>query len=287
MQIMLTSFIVVAALVFTGAVADAQSLGGSRTSLNLQEKQARAHDFTFMESAARVKRFAAAGLLVQVSGNSNYDLSDVSYPYTRPAAKLFIERLSAQFRAACGEKLTVTSLTRPSNEQPPNSSEQSVHPTGMGVDLRVPKSSRCREWLERVLLSLEDANVLEATKERNPPHYHVAIFPTPYERYVASLQTDSLEYVVRKGGSLSAIARATGTTVEALKAENGIEGDTIRVGQTIRVPSDAAETYRVKSGDSLAAIARLFSTTVAALRDANGLRGNLILAGQILVVTDR
>jgi LysM repeat protein len=197
--------------------------------------------------------------------------------------KLFIERLSSQFRAACGEKLIVTSLTRPESEQPYNASDQSVHPRGMAVDLRVPGSSRCRGWLEDVLLSLEDGNVLDATRERNPPHYHVAVFPDPYERYVASLQRNP-QYVVQKGDSLTGIARAMGTTVPALRAENGIQGDLIRPGEPLRIPGGTVETYRVKPGDSLAAIARLFQTTIDALTAANDLRGDLILAGQILVV---
>lgn len=284
---MLLTPLMAAALLLTAAVADAQSLRGSRASLHRQKNQARAHDFTFIKSAAQVRRFVAAGILVRVGGNSDYELSGVSHSYARPATKLFIERLSAQLRAACAERLTVTSLTRPLTEQPSNASALSVHPTGMAVDLRVPASRRCRAWLERVLVSLEDANVLEATRERRPRHYHVAVFPTSYERYLASRKTPRRAYVGRKGDSLPATARANGVTVEARRAENGRVGDPIMADQTIRVASHARGTYRVKPGDSLASIARRFGTTVAALRQANGLGGDRIVAGQILLVTSR
>jgi membrane-bound lytic murein transglycosylase D len=40
---------------------------------------------------------------------------------------------------------------------------------------------------------------------------------------------------VRKGDSLSAIARRNGTTVAKLKKLNGIKGSNIRAGQRIRV----------------------------------------------------
>ena len=100
--------------------------------------------------------------------------------------KTFIERLSDQYRDACGERLVVTSLTRPITRQPPNASAISVHPTGMAVDLRRSDSSGCRQWLETVLLDLEGKGVLEATREQYPPHYHVAVFPNPYLQYVAS-----------------------------------------------------------------------------------------------------
>ena len=100
----------------------------------------------------------------------------------------------------------------------------------------------CREWLQGVLASLERQGVLEATLERNPRHYHVALFPRPYANYVASLAargvggTELLEYRVRRGDSLWTIARAHGTTVGELRDMNGIRGSRIYVGQVIDVP---------------------------------------------------
>jgi len=41
---------------------------------------------------------------------------------------------------------------------------------------------------------------------------------------------------VRRGETLAAISRAYGVTIEALKRENGIRGDKILVGQTLRIP---------------------------------------------------
>ena len=111
-------------------------------------------------------------------------------PYARPAVKLFIERLGAQYFAATGERLVVTSLTRPISRQPRNASALSVHPAGMAVDLRIPKNLSHRFWLEATLLSLEDEVVLDVTKERNPAHYHIAVFPRQYEAYVTKLTTD-------------------------------------------------------------------------------------------------
>ena len=150
-----------AATLLLGATAEAQSLRGSRASMDRQNAQARAHDFTFLRDGRHVTTFVNSGLLVPLRGNSNYELHAVSYPYARPEVKLFVERLSAQFRAACGEKLVVTSLTRPQNGQPRNASARSVHPTGMALDIRRHNTPTCRRWLERVLLSLEGSGVLE------------------------------------------------------------------------------------------------------------------------------
>jgi hypothetical protein len=167
---------------------DAQSLLGSHDSLLRQNEEAREHDFTYLRTSTDVRDYAQQGLLVRLAGNADYELAsdEVSFPYARPEVKTFIERLSNQYRDACGERLVVTSLTRPITRQPPNASTISVHPTGMAVDLRRSDSSGCRQWLETVLLDLEGKGVIEATREQYPPHYHVAVFPNPYLQYVAS-----------------------------------------------------------------------------------------------------
>ncbi len=46
-------------------------------------------------------------------------------------------------------------------------------------------------------------------------------------------------YVVQKGDVLGTIARKHGTTVAKLKAANSLKSDMVRVGQKLRIPSDA------------------------------------------------
>jgi nucleoid-associated protein YgaU len=116
----------------------------------------------------------------------------------------------------------------------------------MAIDIRRTNDRGCRAWLENVLLSLESTGVLEATRERTPPHYHVAIFPRPYARYVANLEaraadtrlasSSSLDYRVRRGDSLWNIAREHGTSVEELKTANGLTGSRIYAGQLLQIP---------------------------------------------------
>jgi hypothetical protein len=170
-------------------ILEAQSsLLGSHESLLRQNEEAREHDFTYLRTTEDVRSYIQQGLLVRLPGNADYELAteEVSFPYARPEVKTFVERLSEQYRAACGERLVVTSLTRPITRQPPNASVISVHPTGMAADLRRSDSSGCRQWLETVLLDLEGKGVIEATREQYPPHYHVAVFPNPYLQYLAS-----------------------------------------------------------------------------------------------------
>ena len=205
------ALIAAGALLAAAQPVQAQSLRGSRASLDLQVRMAADHDFTYLTSTSHMRR---------------------------PEVVLFLERLGKQYREACGEPLVVTSLTRPKSRQPRNASPRSVHPTGMAVDLRRSWNRNCRGWLEAVLLHLEGQGVLEATREMRPPHYHVAVFPEPYARYVESraAEVPPNTYRVQSGDSLSTIARRTGTTVAQLAAANGIRGSRIYAGQVLKVP---------------------------------------------------
>ncbi len=218
--------------------AEAASLGGSRSSVSQQNYQARRHEFTFIRTPTQVRQFVTNGWLVPVRGNGDYALHAVSFPYARPEVKLFVERLAQQYRASCGEQLVVTSLTRPTNRQPRNASPLSVHPTGMAIDLRRSWKYACRRWLESTLLYLEGRGVLEAARERRPPHYHVALYPRPYAAYVANLGNEERgEYYVVHGDTLYSIARRHATTVGMVKQANGLRNDRIYPGQVLKLPA--------------------------------------------------
>lgn len=160
------------------------TLRGSPSSMVRQHEVAKASDYSFLRDAAEVKRLAEAGYLQRVKPTDDFRLANVSHPYARPEVVTFIERLSAQYREACNERLVVTSLTRPVGNQPSNAHKLSVHPAGMAVDLRISRDADCRAWLEGTLLALESRSVLDVTRERNPPHYHIAVFPGAYSAYL-------------------------------------------------------------------------------------------------------
>ena len=251
--------ITISALLAAGVVlapaAVGQSLHGSTASLDIQNEMAKAHQFTYLATHAELEKFVRLGYLVPVEPNGDFDLHEVSYPYARPETVLFVKKLAAQYHATCGEPMMVTSLTRPESEQPPNASDRSVHPTGMAVDLRRPVSLKCRKWLETTLLTLENDHVVEATREQHPAHYHVAVFPDPYKRFLEGKSTSVvlaatalkpkptaagkslIRYQVRSGDSLWNIARKHGTTVALLRAKNELPSNEIHAGQVIEVPA--------------------------------------------------
>jgi hypothetical protein len=117
-----------------------------------------------------------------------------------------LERLAAEFRAATGEQLVVTSLIRVTRWQPRNAHKLSVHPTGMAFDLHVPSTPTARAWLERTLLSLEDQGVLDATRERKPRHYHVAVFPAGYHAWATANPSPHARRVTAPSALVAAVA---------------------------------------------------------------------------------
>jgi hypothetical protein len=140
-----------------------------------------------------VKKFVEEGRLVELPGNEDYRVEDASYPFGRPEVKLFVERLSSEYRETCGEQLVVTSVTRPTSRQPRNAHPLSVHPAGMAVDLRISSSVSCITWLENTLLDLEGEDLLDVTREYHPPHLHVAVFPAAYRAHVEQLLSTEAE----------------------------------------------------------------------------------------------
>lgn len=95
-------------------------------------------------------------------------------------------------------------------------------------------------------------------------------------------------YVVRPGDTLSEIAAAHGATTEGLRRLNGISGDAIRVGQSLRLQGVAEgspeppESYVVRRGDTLSEIALRFDQELLRLRQLNELDGDRIRPGQKL-----
>lgn len=170
----------------SAAAKPSVTMRGSPASMQRQHDVAVAEDFTFAETPAAVNDLVKKNRLVRLTGSPDYTLAKVSYPYARPEIRTFVENVSADYRKACGEQLVVTSLTRPRAEQPGNAHKLSVHPAGMAVDFRVPRNGKCREWFEKALLAMERKDLLDATRERNPPHIHVAVFTDAYRAYAAS-----------------------------------------------------------------------------------------------------
>lgn len=95
-----------------------------------------------------------------------------------------------------------------------------------------------------------------------------------------------VNYTVRSGDTLSGIAGRFGTTVNEIRAANGLRNNNIRTGSTLVIPAAGAATvrYRVKRGDNLSSIARHHGTTVRSIQSANNMNTTSIREGQVITV---
>jgi LysM repeat protein len=257
---------VAAALLMASAVAGAprrggaQSLRGSPESIDRMYARAVSEGLAFNETASDVRAAASNGALVPLVPSRNVTLRQVAFSYVTPTAEAFVERFAAQYRDACGKPLVVTSATRPTTRQPANSVPESVHPTGTAVDLRKP-SGKCLRWLRATLLAMEKAGAIEATEERHPAHFHVAVFASAPLTQVAARPEQAPDKASTKAAAKTPA----------------------RAAATVTAVSNGA-VYRVRQGDTLWDIARKRDVTVARLRAANGLRRATIRPGQTLVI---
>ena len=99
-----------------------------------------------------------------------------------------------------------------------------------------------------------------------------------------------VQYFVKAGDTLYAIARLYGTTVAAIMAANPGIGEIIYIGQPLCIPTSTAcpgTMYTIVAGDTLYALARRYGTTVDAIIAANpGINPNNLRIGmQICIPT--
>jgi LysM repeat protein len=237
-----------------GVSASAQSLHGSKASVALMYTTAHTHDLAFLGTRADVYEAAMSGALVMLSITEDLTLDKAAYPFVLPNTKRFADSLAAAYHAGCGERMAVTSGVRPIDEQPRNASPESVHPTGMAIDVHKP-SGKCLSWLRTNLLALEARHVIEATEEKHPPHFHVAVLSQLREPPVKVIASSA------RGGA-------------AGKAPTIAAGD---VAPT--AASGTPATYRVRAGDNLWTIAERHNMTVSQLQNLNGLHSAFLKVG--------
>jgi LysM repeat protein len=99
-------------------------------------------------------------------------------------------------------------------------------------------------------------------------------------------------YTVRAGDTLSSIANRHGVSISALvSANNIVNPNLIRTGQTLRIPSSpsggvtatAAGVHMVRAGETLMGISIRYGVKMSAIAAANGMSSlNLVYAGQRL-----
>lgn len=153
----------------------------------------------------------------------------------------------------------------------------------------------------RILVPADKADQLRAILDTLP---EIKSPPRPAATAVASTKT----YQVKRGDTLTGVAKRFGVSVAQLRSTNKLKGSQINVGQRLVIKGGSTSSsrttiakasttstrsttsvsrYKVQSGDTLSSIARRFDVSVAQLQTANGVNGGLIKVGQTLTIDSK
>jgi membrane-bound lytic murein transglycosylase D len=106
---------------------------------------------------------------------------------------------------------------------------------------------------------------------------------------------------VKKGETLSGIARRYGVSTSSIKSNNKLKSNNVRIGQKLKIKTTKKSssskqrsgsrkrttTYTVKSGDTLSTIASRFGTSSAKIKKDNNLKSSSLRIGQKLKISGK
>jgi membrane-bound lytic murein transglycosylase D len=183
----------------------------------------------------------------------------------------------------------------------------------------VDKATDLRVIAEAIHLPLEDlrdlnAHVLRWTTPPDDPDFELVLpqgYGDKFKAEIATLPESKRvlfrEHVVRKGETLSAIAKKYDSSITELRQANSLKAKPVlRAGQSLIIPMSginppqvaskrtptkaaakpAVTAYTVRKGDTLAQIAARFKVSVALLKEWNHLSTTLLAVGKKLIVAE-
>lgn len=127
---------------------------------------------------------------------------------------------------------------------------------------------------------------------KNPDSGDIAISEKDSSMRLTPLPTTRrITYRVRSGDTISGIAKRFGVKASAIRRDNRLKSDRLKIGQRLRLTIHEVErtriiktVYRVKPGDTLYTIANRYKTKVSAIIDENELTSQTLRQGQRLVI---
>jgi membrane-bound lytic murein transglycosylase D len=177
--------------------------------------------------------------------------------------------------------------------------ENGVTPAELAAANGIDDPRRLRPGQVLVIPGADGAAVVAAA---DPPVAKPAPSPKPAAAPAAKQAPPAKRYAVKRGDTLGSIARAHGTTPQAIAGANGI-GDprSLRPGQKLAIPGSTSDpeprpeptklasasgppmaVYTVRSGDTLYSIAERHGLRVADIVRVNSLRSHKLSIGQRL-----
>ncbi len=220
------------------------------------------------ETARYVPRFIATLLIIKDPEKYGFHLTDPDDPIPYETVHVAKQMQVSDIAKAIGISADTLAQLNPSLRY-------QVTPE-TGFELKVPKN------YGKILL----AKINDIPKWRPPkPKYY------PRKRHYL------VKHRVKKGETLSLLAKRYHTSMKAIKRASRLRSNRIRIGQLIKIPVSARRfasykrtkkvkhrTYVVKRGDTLWDIARRYNVSVSRLRRVNKLSSNCLFIGQVLTI---
>lgn len=144
---------------------------------------------------------------------------------------------------------------------------------------------------------IAENNPFISSFEQQTGNYQAAVVAfDPYESSLGTVISDKprseiVEYEVLGGDTLASIANKFGVSVDTIKWENDIKGQTIRPGQKLKIPPITGVVHTVRSGESIYSIAKKYKTNAQKIvnfpfNDFADLETFALTSGQTLFVPD-
>ena len=114
-------------------------------------------------------------------------------------------------------------------------------------------------------------------------------FQDPHTQISQKPRSETVDYKVESGDTLSSIAQKFGISTDTLKWTNDLSGDQIKPGQTLKILPVSGVSHIVKEGDSLESVAKKYSAEQQAIVDFpfNDVPDDFTLkVGQVLIIPD-
>jgi len=228
------------------------------------------------ETARYVPRFLAT--LHIINNPKKYNIDKI-----KPYSPIPYETVTVSKQVSLKDLATHLDVSRETLKELNAELRQGILP-GTPYDLKVPPKK------ERLLLAK-----LDTIPVANPPR---TVKPTVRSTARSQKSPPAVVYHrVKRGDTLTEIARTYRTDVNTIKRANGLKrSNVIALGKVLKIPggealkssekrAPAVVYHRVKRGDTLTEIARTYRTDVNTIKRANGLkRSNVIAFGKVLKI---
>ncbi len=105
------------------------------------------------------------------------------------------------------------------------------------------------------------------------------------------VETETITHTVEKGDYLGKLASTYKVSVTAIKRENNLRSDTLKLGQklkiTVSLKDRPVRKHTVRRGEYLGKIATKYGVSVDSVRKANSLRSDQLAVGQVLIIPNK